>query len=458
MAADGLTSPQLYYAMAVILCGIVLAVLDTAVVNVALPSIAEEFGASPSAAIWLVNAYQIAVVATLLPLATLGDRIGYRRVYQGGVVLFVIASVACLMASSITELGIARALQGLGAAGIMSVNAALVRVTYPRRLLGRGIALNAIFVAAASAAGPTLAGAILAVAHWSWLFAINLPLGLLVYLGSLRYLPASPLSQARFDWISAVLSVLTFGLVFVSLDLIGQGAIRTIGMALLLAGAVIGIFFVRRQWRLPLPLLPVDLLRIPLFGLSILSSICAFGAQTMALVALPFYLQHRLGLTPMETGLLLTPWPVALMLAAPVSARLLDRYPAGLLGCIGLGLLALGFLALGLLSRAPTYVDIAWRMAVCGIGFGLFQSPNNHTILTSGPVSRSGGASGMLGTARLIGQTSGAILASFLYAVFPARDHLVMFAAALVALMGAGVSLTRVSAGQRPVGPSSDPS
>ena len=448
---DGLPPPRLYFAVAVILCGIALSVLDAAVVNVALPSIARQFGVTPSAAIWVVNAYQIAIVVAMLPLATLGDRIGYRRVYRAGVALFVLSSVACILSSSITALGVARAFQGLGAAGIMSVNAALVRVSYPRRLLPRGIALNSMVVAASAAAGPTLGGVILAFADWTWLFLVNLPLGLLVLFGSLRYLPASTTSSARYDYLSALLSVLTFGLLFISVDLLSHASQKTVGALMLVAGVVIAVIFVRRQLRLPLPLLPVDLLRIPLFGLSIATSICSFAAQMMAMVALPFLLQNRLGFTPVETGLLMTPWPLALMLAAPASARLLERYPAGLLGGIGLVLLASGLVALGLLPAAPSHLDIGWRMALCGLGFGLFQSPNNHTILTSGPVNRSGGASGMLGTARLVGQTSGAIVASLLFSLLPGHGQIVMFVAGGLALAGAGVSLLRVRAGQQPV-------
>lgn len=446
---DGLAPPRLYFAMAVILCAIGLSVLDAAAVSVALPTIAREFGVGASTAIWVVNAYQIAIVVALLPLATLGDRVGYRRVYRWGMLLFVLASVACLLSSSIVTLGVARAFQGLGAAGIMSVNSALVRVTYPRRLLARGIALNSMVVAASSAAGPTVAGAILAVGDWTWIFLVNLPLGLLVLVGSLRYLPDSARSSAAYDGLSAMQSVLTFGLLFIGLDLLGQPGPKTTGLALAGAGVVIGIVFVRRQLRLPLPLLPVDLLRIPLFGLSICTSICSFAAQMMAMVALPFYLQNRLGFSPVETGLLMTPWPLALMIAAPLSARLLDRFPAGLLGGIGLSILACGLVALGLLSAAPSHGDIGWRMALCGFGFGLFQAPNNHTILTSGPTHRSGGASGMLGTARLIGQTSGAITASLLFNVFPNQGRFVMFVAACLALAGAAVSMLRIGAARR---------
>ncbi|MCW0045095.1 MFS transporter [Brevundimonas sp. BT-123] len=176
---DGLPTPRRYWAIVSIGLGITLAVLDGAIANVALPSIAQDLQASSAASIWIVNAYQIAIVVALLPLASLGEIVGYRRVSQAGLAVFTLASIACLFANSIETLSLARVIQGFGAAGIMSVNGALVRYTYPQRLLGRAVGINAVIVSLAAAAGPTIASAILAVGHWRWLFALNVPIGLL---------------------------------------------------------------------------------------------------------------------------------------------------------------------------------------------------------------------------------------------------------------------------------------
>ena len=151
------------------------------------------------------------------------------------------------------------------------------------------------------------------------------------------------------------------------------------------------------------PLLPVDLLRIPVFALSIATSICSFCAQMLAGVAIPFYLQNRYGYSAVEIGLLITPWPITVAIAAPLAGRLVERYPAGLLGGIGLVLFAPGSAASPALPAHPTHVDVAWRMALSGLGFGLFQSPNNRTCSPRRRASARGGASGMLGTARLLG-------------------------------------------------------
>ncbi len=446
---DGLSPPTLYWAMLVIACGICLSVLDATVVSVALPMIARDLRTEAATSVWIINAYQIAIVVAILPLATLGDKVGYRRVYRVGMLVFVLASVACTLSETVAELAMSRAVQGLGAAGIMSVNAALVRLIYPRSRLGRGIALNAFVVAGASAAGPSLAAGILSVADWKWLFIVNIPLGLATLAGAMKYLPASAKSAGRFDLPSAVLNVLTFGLVFLGIDSLGHLDFSTSTFAMLAAGTAIGVVFVRRQMRLPLPLLPLDLLRIPVFALSMGTSICSFAAQMIAFISLPFFLQYTLGHSAAETGLLMTPWPLALMVAAPVSARLLERYPAGALGGVGLGIFAAGLLALALLSASPSGLDVAWRMALCGIGFGLFQSPNNHTILTTAPANRSGGASGMLGTARLTGQTIGATIVALTFALAPGRDWVAMAIGALLACGGAVLSSMRVPLGAR---------
>src|SRR5271165_4348483 len=196
---DGLPLPQRTWAILTIALGLTLAVLDGAIANVALPTIAHDLDASPAASIWVVNAYQLAVTISLLPLASLGDIYGYRRVYQYGLIVFTLASLACAMSWSLPSLAIARVFQGFGAAGIMSVNSALVRFIYPRRWIGRGLGINATIGSIASAAGPTAAAAILSVANWPWLFAINVPLGAVAVVVAFRALPATPRSGTKFD-------------------------------------------------------------------------------------------------------------------------------------------------------------------------------------------------------------------------------------------------------------------
>ncbi|HEY0435013.1 MAG TPA: MFS transporter, partial [Phenylobacterium sp.] len=346
---DGLPVPRRYWSIAAIWLAMTMSVLDGAIANVALPTIARELNASAASSIWIVNAYQLAITVTLLPLAALGDRLGYRRVYMVGLGVFTLGSLGCALSHTLAQLTAARVLQGLGAGGIMSINAALVRFTYPKRLLGRGIGLNALVISVSAAIGPTIAAAILSRASWEWLFAINVPIGALAIAIALRALPHTPGSDRRFDWISALLNALTFGFLILGAESVAREGLAA-GLSKLAVGAAAGALLTWRELRREAPLVPFDLLRIPIFGLSIATSIVSFAAQMMAYVGLPFYFQSVLGRSAVETGLLMTPWPIAVGLAAPLAGRLADRHRAGTLGAIGLSLFAVGLFALSRLG------------------------------------------------------------------------------------------------------------
>ncbi len=268
-SSDGVPLPQRYGAILTIVLGLTMAVLDGAIANVALPTIASDLNASPAASIWIVNAYQIAIVIALLPLSFLGDMVGYRRIYKIGLVVFIFTSLACALSRSLEMLTFARVAQGLGGAALMSVNTALIRLIYPQRFLGRGMGINSFVVAVSSAAGPTIAAAILSLASWQWLFLINVPLGIVAFILAMRFLPPNSARSKiiRFDLPSAIMNALTFGLLITALSGFAQGQSTQLVLAEVAAMLVVGFFFVRRQLTMPVPLLPVDLLRIPLFSL-----------------------------------------------------------------------------------------------------------------------------------------------------------------------------------------------
>lgn len=413
---DGLPLPARRRAIITICIAVGVSVLNTALANIALPTIAHDLGATPSASIWVVNAYQLAVVVSLLPLASLGDIYGYRLVYLCGLTVFTAASLACGLSHSLPMLITARVVQGLGAAGVISVNSALVRFVFPRSVLGRGMATTALVVATCSAAGPSVAAAILSVAPWQWLFLSNVPLCAVALWLALRSVPETPRSSHLFDLPGAVLNALTFGLLLVGLDGIGHGQNRIAVAIELGIGTIAAVLFVRRQLSMRAPMLPLDLLRLPIFGLSVATSICSYAAQTIAYLALPFYFQIAGGMSQSHIGLLITPWPAVVMVVAPLSGRLSDRYPAGLLGGLGLAVLTVGLLLDIALPPDAAFADVVWRMMVCGIGFGFFQSPNNRTLIAAAPVNRSGAASGMMSTARLTGQTIGGVGVALVFA------------------------------------------
>ncbi|QLG92631.1 MFS transporter [Pseudomonas yamanorum] len=413
--ADGLPSHKRLPAVIAISLGIGMATLDTAIVNTALPTLAAGIGTDSASVIWVVNAYQLAIIATVLPFASLSDVLGHRRVYLGGLLLFIVSSLFCGLAGSLMTLTAARVAQGLGAAAIMSVNTALLRYIYPSKMLGRGLGYNSLVVGLAFTLGPTVASGILSVASWHWLYLINVPLGLLALALGLRSLPAIPMTGHAFDRFAALLCAGLFALLVLGLGTAVHGAQGALTLGLIAVALVCGALLIRRQAGHPAPMLALDLFKRPVFALSSLTAVCAFSAQGLAFVSLPFLLQAVLGHSQVATGFLMTPWPAVVAVMALVAGRLADRVSLGLLCGIGLLMLSVGMAALATLGNDATAFEIGWRMALCGAGFGFFQSPNLKALMTSAPLARSGGASGIVAISRLLGQTLGASLVALCF-------------------------------------------
>ena len=437
-----------YFPVVSVIIVIIMSVLDGTLMNVALPSLTKEFDVEPNTAIWLINSYQMVIMMFLLVFATFGDIIGYRKIFLSGGVVFTVASALCALSQNFAMLVCSRILQGLGAACVMSVNTALVRLIYPPEVLGRGMSINAMAVAVSSAAGPSIAGLILSTLSWHWLFAINIPLGIISFWIGYRMLPRSSNAKKRtVGFLDCIGNVLTFGLMIYALEGFAHHESRAIVSIAFVAFLVIGYFYLRSQLNTSAPLLPVDLLKIPIFARSIMTSVSSFMAQMLAMVSLPFFFQDAMHFTPVEIGVLLTPWPIATMVTAPLAGRLVERYHPGILGAVGMCVFSVGLFSLYFLSEDSTIVDIFWRVMICGAGFGLFQTPNNLTIMSSAPMERSGGASGMLGMARLCGQTVGTTAVAIVFAIIPHTDgaRLCLLLAALMALVAGTASISRVT-------------
>ena len=444
---DGLHRPRIYYAMVATFSGLFLAVLDGTICNVALPSISEDLQVASSDSIWIINAFQLVIMMTLLPFSSLGELFGYKRIYLFGVAVFTVGSLFCSLTATLPLLVVARVFQGIGAAMIMSVNTSLVRIIYPKRHLGKGVGLNATVVAIASVAGPTLAAAILSVASWPWLFAINVPVGIITFYLGQKYLPANPtrVLGRRFKWKEALFNALTFGLLIGCIEAYSHDVSHTT----ILAGAVcllfVGVQYVRMQLHDKYPMLPFDLLKIPVFSLSVVTSVLSFTSQMLAMVAMPFLLVNTFHYEAVGTGLLMTSWPLVIVFVAPMAGWLVGKVHPLILGGIGLTIMSAGCFLLAFVPVDTTPLGLVWRLMLCGMGFGFFQSPNNHMLLSSAPPHRTGSASGMLATARLLGQTTGAALVALLFHLFgDTAPHDAMLLAGVLTLCGAFSSVTRL--------------
>ncbi len=443
---DGLPPGPRRWVMACAVLGVVLAGLDSAIANIALPTIARELSATEAATVWVVNSYQLAVTICLLPVASLGESLGLKRIYGFGLALFTVASLACALSPNLDTLVAARLLQGVGGACMAALGGAMVREIYPRKMLGQGFALIALAVAISAALGPTIAALILSIASWPWLFLVNVPLGLIAVPLFLAVAPTSRRRPRPLDLVGALLSAAALGLVVVGVDGLG-GSARATAIIELVAGVVFAGLLVWQQSRRTTPLLPLDLLRIPLFALSVCTSICSYSAQILAYISLPFLFQTVMHRSAVATGLLVTPWPLLVAVAAPIAGRLSARYPAAILGSIGMAILAVGLGLLSTMPALPADWDVAWRMALCGIGFGFYQTPNNLTLMTAGPPERSGAASGMVAVARTVGWSLGAALVALIFGVRGGAGAVTCLeAGAAFAAIGAIVSVSRTRA------------
>ena len=422
----------------------VIAMLDSTIANVALPVIAKDFAVSESSSILIINAYQFAVIASLLVFAALGRKVGNKRIFIMGTILFAFSSLGCALSETLNMLTVFRVVQGFGAAAILSVNAALIKDIYPARLLGRGLGINVMVVSVSAAAGPSIASAILSIANWNWLFTINVPIACIALVLCILSLKSRQRMEARFDNAGGVLVFLTFiSFSTMMLGLTKNNLIEVVLSAIIL---IILAFILYRDQRKKQDsaLIPVAMFRSKTFSLSLLMSMLSYSTQLLAFVSLPFYFHNVLHRSVIEIGMLLTAWPLATMLTSLISGDLIKKHDPNLVALSGLSLLLAGTLLMTWLPAAPTNLQILWRVAICGFGFGLFQAPNNYLIMTSVSHENSSIASGLLGSSRLVGQIIGSALVAIFINIYASHGTSIsLFAGALFSLLSLTVSYFR---------------
>ncbi|QLK61519.1 DHA2 family efflux MFS transporter permease subunit [Enterobacteriaceae bacterium Kacie_13] len=420
---QGFEAPRRYLAAAAILIGVIMAALDSSIVNISLPSIAGALRVDPASVIWVTNGYQVASAATMLICASLGSRIGERRFYTAGMVLFTLASLGCSLSPTFGMLVAMRVLQGVSYAVMISVGLGLYRVIFPPSALGTILGLNALAFAVGTAIGPALGGLIISYLDWPWLFYINIPLGVVAIMFSLISLGVDTEREKGFDWGGAVTSAAALGLMVIAVDQIGRWDSRILMLCGVACVALIAIFL-KAQTRSKNPLLPLDIFRSRRYSFAVIASVSMFVAQGMALVGLPFVLQHAYHYTVLESAFIFTPWPIAVAICAPVAGRLSNRLNPTQISTVGVVVFSLGLGSLALLPETATVDDFLWRVAVCGVGYGLFLPPNNKEMFSSVAANRTVTASGVLSTARTAGQSIGAALVAMVIALLNGlTDH-----------------------------------
>ncbi|WP_130835656.1 MFS transporter [[Erwinia] mediterraneensis] len=409
---EGLPGHKRGLAMAAVMTTTTMVVFDGAIVNIALPQIAQALAVPAAAAVWVANGYLLSATMTLAIFAALATRLGFRRQFVAGLSLFTLASLGCALSSSLEILIAMRLLQGIGGAATLSIAPALLRLIFPGRLLGRILGLNALLIATCTAVAPLCGGTLLAVLDWQWLFAINIPLGVIALVLTLRVMPGyrQP-AQKPFDIAGALLSAIMLGALIMAAEACSRAADQKVAaLAYAIAAVLAAVAFIRRQRQAADPLLPLEMFASSRFSLAALTSLASFISQGITFIALPFLFQSVYGYSVFVSALLFTPWPAGIVLAAPCAGRFADRYPPAVISTLGLCLFALGLALLAQLPGQPQVWDICLRSLLCGIGFGCFQSPNNREMLANVARQHSGYASGVLAIVRTFGQCLGAAL------------------------------------------------
>jgi DHA2 family multidrug resistance protein-like MFS transporter len=442
MASDGLPRPRRYWAIAAISFGTALFVVDGAIANVALPTIAHDLGVGNGAVTNVVTVYQLVLVMLLLPFSSLGDRMGHRSFYQLGQLVFLLASAATLFANNFALLLVVRALQALGAGMALSVSAAMLREIYPADRLGSGMGINSVIVASSAALAPTIGGYIVANLEWRWVFIVAAPLAALSLLLG-RSLPEPVRQDREPETLSGVWSALTVLLLIGGLQLAMHAAAPAWGIALAVLGAVSAWFLVQRERQRSHPVVPVDLLAMPVIGLSALAAVCAFIATGSLMLALPFRLEEALGYTPDKVGLLLLPFPLTMLVVSPLAGWLSDRIAPTKLGITGMAIAIAGLALMVTMPVQPGQFGIAWRLSLCAVGFGLFFAPNSRLLIGRAPKHRAAAAGGLLSTARLSGQTLAAAAVGILLAQGLGTGASPLVLASIFAVIAALCSLAR---------------
>lgn len=432
--------PRRYWAILGLCLSTAAVVLDGAIAAIALPTITRDLGINPSSAVHVVTIYQLVSVICLIPLAALGDRLGFRRVYRFGLSLLTVSVLLCFFVRGLYPLLALRFAQAVGASLVLSVSSALLREIYPSRILGRGLALNSMIVGIFASVAPTLGGAILAYARWPMVFASAAPLAM-IGLALSGNMPDPVRRSVRFDGRAAALYGCTMAMLFGALD--GNvGFSPPVRVALLIGAIGLGIGLVRRESRVERPVIPVDLLRRPLLALSATGSLLCFAASMAIIVMLPFRLEMVYGFSVAQIGLVMSVWPLAMLVVSPAIGILSDRISARLIGTLGMGVATIGLLLIAGLKEAQA-VDLYWRLGLCGAGFACFTASNARLILANSPRDRAASVGSLISTSRLTGQSMGAILAGTILSAGWITEGGALYAPAALAVLAGLCSVSR---------------
>lgn len=398
--------------------------LDSSIVNVALPTMAKELGTTMAGIEWVVTSYLITICALILLFGRFGDVIGKSRVFRFGIAVFTIGSLLCGLSNTLVMLIISRIIQAIGAAAAMATNQGIITETFPPSERGRALGLTGTAVALGTMVGPTLGGLIVSVAPWEFIFLINIPIGIIVYIAVIKTLSfRKSEDKVPFDIKGTILFMLAIVLLFSSINF-GQsiGFTNPIIVGALILSVLFLIIFIKVEDKIKAPMLDISIFKNKLFSLSIFCGFTSFISIGAINIILPFYLQDVLKLGPSVAGLMMTVSPIVLAVVAPVSGYLSDKIGSEKISALGLSIMTLGIFSLMLFKESTPLVIVGILIGSVSLGSGIFQSPNNSLIMSTVDKSKLGVAGSINGLIRNLGMTTGiALSTSLLYSLMSGK-------------------------------------
>ncbi|MBS5937002.1 MFS transporter [Clostridium sp.] len=394
--------------------------LDSSIVNVALPTMARELGTTMAGIEWIVTSYLITICALILLFGRFGDVIGKSRVFRFGIAVFTIGSLLCGLSNTLVMLIISRIIQAVGAAAAMATNQGIITETFPPSERGRALGMTGTAVALGTMVGPTLGGLIVSVAPWEFIFLINIPIGVIVYIAVMKTLSFRETEdKVPFDIKGTILFMLAIVLLFCSINF-GQsiGFTNPIIVGALILSVLFLIIFIKVEDKIKTPMLDISIFKNKLFSLSIFCGFTSFISIGAINIILPFYLQDVLKLGPSIAGLMMTVSPIVLAVVAPVSGYLSDKLGSEKISALGLSIMTLGIFSLIFFRESTPLLIVGVLIGTVSLGSGIFQSPNNSLIMSTVDKSKLGVAGSINGLIRNLGMTTGiALSTSLLYSL-----------------------------------------
>ena len=388
--------------------------LDSSIVNIALPTISKDLAVPMNKAEWVVSIYLMIVCACLLLFGKIGDSFGKIKVYRIGTIVFTLGSLVCGFNHSLTMLLFGRVVQGLGASMTMATNTGITTEVFPMKERGRALGAIGAFVSLGSIAGPGIGGLILSHFSWSYIFWINVPVGILTILIGEKFLPKDlTMSKKKIDWLGFVTFAVTimsfFGAVFIGQEV---GYIHILPLSLLVVAIVFFVSFIQVEKQKEDPLLVFSILRNKMFTMSLITALLIFSANFFVNVVMPFYLQNARGLTASYAGLLMMVFPFLMVIGSPLSGYLTDQIGPQKLVLIGLTMLFVTQLMYIFMNQTSPILYYILATAIMGMGNALFQSPNNTIVMSSVEKENLGVAGSMNSFARNLGMVIGIALST----------------------------------------------